>query len=547
MSSNTINNKQLQAAGLSIKSNILVQFLSRGLTFVLGAVTLKYIRSSALLGVINVRLALLYTTLQFLSREPFRRACIGEVAKSETKRWPKIANTIWLGLLWSCALSVPLILTWQHLNTPTTEDLEGTNIEDYHMAVLITIVSVIVEMLAEPCFIYAQARAISDHNPKVEMTTVTTKCILTAAVTVLESAQYRSGRSSHILSKVAICQLTASVVLVFYSYIRLCSKFDIPMSKFLPRLQNSKKSDDESFLDRNLDSTSLKLSASFVSQTLLKQLLTGGERYIMTFFNVISLSEQGIYDVVNNLGSLAARLVFKPIEDSGYTLFSQTVSRKETLDIRKFYRVQENLMLLIKSMLLVGLMVLTFGYNFVPLVVIYGGEKLNNSLAFRLMRWQLLYTPFLAVNGITECFTFAVMNTQEIRSYNMSMIAYTLILLMTIYLSQSALGSASFILANCLTMLSRIVFSYKLIGRYFNKHGYEFKLLDALPSLTTIISLSGVFIFLRISQDYLLDMLQPISVTFGLILGGWCLVFMIHVIMCHEEALLDFASRLFKR
>jgi len=546
MSAKAANNRQLQATGVAIASNIVVQILSRGFTFVLGAITLKYLRSSTLLGIINVRLALLYSTLQFLSREPFRRACIGELAKSDNKRSSRIVNTIWLGLLLSCALSVPLTYVWQ-LNSPSAEDLAGTETHDYHIAVLLTTAAVLIEMFAEPCFIYAQAKAISDHNPKVEVTSVTVKCVLTAIVTFLESAQYQSGQSSFILGKMASCQLVASIVSVIYSYTRLCSKACLSPLNFMPRIQSRKDSDDETkLLYRNLDRESLKLSASFVSQTFLKQLLTEGERYIMTFFNVISLSEQGIYDVVNNLGSLAARLVFKPIEDSGYTLFSQSVSRAETLDIRKFYRVQENLMLLLKSMLLLGLIVLTFGYNFVPLIVIYGGDKLNNPLAFKLMRLQLFYTPLLAVNGIAECFTFASMSSKEIRLHNYCMVMFSFLYLATIYTTQSTLGSVSFILANSLIMLARIIFSYKRISAYFAKHDYELRILDALPSLTTTISLSGVFVFLRVSQHYLLDMLQPISVTFGVILGGWCLVFITHVIMCHEEALVNFSSRLFK-
>lgn len=539
-------NKQLEAAGSSIAFNIFVQVLSRGFTFVLKAITLKYLRSSALLGIINVRLALLYTTLQFLSREPFRRACIGEIAKSDSKRFRRIVNTVWLGSLVSILLAIPLAHIWQ-LNSPSAFDLVGTRLEDYHTAVIIICLAVIVEMMAEPCFIYAQAKAISDHNPKVEVTSVTINCVLTALVTVLESGRYKSGQSTNILSKIAFCQLIASAVSVVYSYSRLRRSTRMSPIKFMPALVHRKKDDEEiNFAFRNLDRISLKLSSSFFWQTFLKQLLTEGERYIMTFFEVISLSEQGIYDVVNNLGSLAARLVFKPIEDSGYTLFSQTVSRTETLDIRKFYRVQENLMYLIKSMLLLGLIVLVFGYNFVPLIVLYGGEKLNNPIAFNLMRWQLVYTPLLAVNGVTECFTFAIMNSSEIRMYNYSMVLFSFIFLVSIYLTQSGLGSASFILANCIIMTLRILFSHRQISKYFDEHGYQFKIVEAIPSLETMISLGGVVLFLSVSQHYLLDMLQPITVVFGLILGGWCLIFIILVIVRHEEALLDFASRLFK-
>ena len=40
---------------------------------------------------------------------------------------------------------------------------------------------------------------------------------------------------------------------------------------------------------------------------VMKQLLTEGERYLMTFLNLLTLSQQGTYDVVSNLGSLACR------------------------------------------------------------------------------------------------------------------------------------------------------------------------------------------------------------------------------------------------
>ena len=47
----------------------------------------------------------------------------------------------------------------------------------------------------------------------------------------------------------------------------------------------------------------------------------------MTIFGVLTFADQGVYDVINNLGSLAARFIFLPIEDSAYLLFSQTLER----------------------------------------------------------------------------------------------------------------------------------------------------------------------------------------------------------------------------
>jgi oligosaccharide translocation protein RFT1 len=70
-----------------------------------------------------------------------------------------------------------------------------------------------------------------------------------------------------------------------------------------------------------------RLTWSFFKQGIMKQVLTEGERYIMTLFSVLTFSEQGVYDIVNNLGSLAARFLFRPIEESAYFYFSQMVAR----------------------------------------------------------------------------------------------------------------------------------------------------------------------------------------------------------------------------
>lgn len=530
---------QLLAGAQSIASNISVQIFARILSFfVLRPVSLKYIQSSALLGIIHVRLALLYTTLQFLSREPFRRACLGEFAKCDKKTWHKIFNTIWLGLVLSIFIALPLTYGWQS-NSPSQEDLEGTTADDYQIAVLITCLSVIVEMLAEPCYIYAQAKAVVKHNPVVEAINLGIRCILACAF-VVESSKYEDGQPSYILTKTAVSQLVASAISVIYSYHKICNSEKLKLITFMPKFAKSLSISDY------FDIKCLRLSYSFVSQTIWKQLLTEGERYVMTFLSVISLSDQGIYDVVNNLGSLAARFIFKPIEEGAFTLFSQIVKRDEILDIRRFYRVSEYLIFMIKSMLLIGLIILTFGYNFVPLIVIYGGRKLNNQLAFHLMRWQLFYTPLLALNGITECFTFAIMSPSEIKRYNAHMTICTAVFLASISITLRYLGSACFIFANCLVMALRIYFSYKLIRDYFRKHGYELKLCETIPSLTTLISMSGVFITLSVSQHYLLDLTQPLSIFFGLIQGAWCLVFMYHVIICHEEELVNFATYVYK-
>ena len=64
-------------------------------------------------------------------------------------------------------------------------------------------------------------------------------------------------------------------------------------------------------------------------QGLLKQFLTEGERYVMTLLPLLTFGEQGVYDVVNNIGSMAARYVFQPVEEAAYLFFVQTLDREK--------------------------------------------------------------------------------------------------------------------------------------------------------------------------------------------------------------------------
>ena len=71
---------------------VLLQIAFRILTFVLNALVLRHI-SAAAVGVMNVRLLLLESTILFLSREAFRRACL---SKAVDHNWHQVVNLIWL-------------------------------------------------------------------------------------------------------------------------------------------------------------------------------------------------------------------------------------------------------------------------------------------------------------------------------------------------------------------------------------------------------------------------------------------------------------------
>ncbi len=126
----------------------------------------------------------------------------------------------------------------------------------------------------------------------------------------------------------------------------------------------------------------------------------------------------GIYDVINNLGSLAARFIFLPIEESFYVFFASILYRGEPATNQRPDSIPimaNTLAMLIKLVLLIALLILTFGYSYSYLALdIYGGRVLLDGGGDTLMRWYCVYVLLLAVNGVTECFVFAAMSQQQV-------------------------------------------------------------------------------------------------------------------------------------
>ena len=126
----------------------------------------------------------------------------------------------------------------------------------------------------------------------------------------------------------------------------------------------------------------------------------------------------GIYDTINNLGSLVARFVFLPIEESFYIYFASTLYRGVPIEKQppKSIPVIANaLSMIIKTVLMIGVTVLVFGYSFSHLALdIYGGSMLVEGGGAYLLRWYCVYVLILALNGVTECFVFAIMSEHEV-------------------------------------------------------------------------------------------------------------------------------------
>ncbi|XP_043934111.1 protein RFT1 homolog [Protopterus annectens] len=517
--------------------NVLIQVVFRVQTFVLNAFTLRYI-SKEVIGVVNVRLTLLYTTVVFLAREAFRRACL---SGSNERNWTQVINLLWITVPLGVVCS--LLLSWIWLQLLEVPD--PRRIPHYEIGVMAFGLSAVVELLAEPFWVVAQAHLFIKLKVIAESVSATVRSILTV-VSVVLFPQWG-------------LYIFAFVQLVYTGVLVLC--YVIYFTKFLKSPESQKKSFPFSRLTdflpkfpKNQPALDWKLSLltwSFFKQSFLKQVLTEGERYVMTFLNVLNFGDQGVYDVVNNLGSLVARFLFLPIEESFYIFFVKVLERGKSAkqqpqeDVNMAAAVLESL---IKLALLMGLTITIFGYAFSQLALdIYGGSVLSSGSGPSLLRCYCVYVLLLAINGVTECFTFAVMSKEEVDRYNFVMLALSLTFLSLSYFLISVLGSVGFILANCLNMGLRISHSIYYIYRYFRDSIHRpLEGLRLSPSLILVYIFSAVVttfseVVFCCDKGWLYRLIH-------IFIGALCFLAVFTTIFFTETKLISFAkTRLFPR
>ncbi|XP_069795623.1 man(5)GlcNAc(2)-PP-dolichol translocation protein RFT1 isoform X2 [Narcine bancroftii] len=439
-----------------------LQVLFRVLTFILNGYTLRYV-SKETIGIVNVRLMLLYSTVVFLAREAFRKACLNVGVE---RRWTQIINLLWLtvplGIFWA------LLLAWVWLNLVAIPD--PAVVPHYEVGVVAFGLSAVVELLSEPMWVLAQVHMLVSLKVIAESLAMAVKCVLTVVCITL--APHWGLYVFSLAQLLYSSTLLVCYLLYFMKFIgsREAQRKSFPLSTLtdlLPKLS----------YQHGIDLRLAKLTWTFCKQSLLKQILTEGERYVMTFLNVLNFGEQGIYDIVNNLGSLVARFLFLPIEESFYIFFSNVLERGKDPGHQRQEEVRLAaivLKMLLKLVLLIGLTISVFGYSYSQLALdIYGGSMLSSGPGPSLLRCYCIYVLLMAVNGVTECFTFAAMSNQEVDRYNFVMLALSLSFLGLSYCLTRWQGAVGFILANCLNMGLRITHSLRYISCYFRPTEYR--------------------------------------------------------------------------
>jgi len=218
------------------------------------------------------------------------------------------------------------------------------------------------------------------------------------------------------------------------------------------------------------------------------------------------LAAQGVYGLVQNLGSLVARMLLQPLEEAAFMEFSLAfagVTRRREMasatraaeianvsatqghdvavadaesaaapdnDAMAYSSGAVHLGVLLHLVLLVGLLLLCFGpgYSYVLLDLLYGARwSAPATGASELLSLYCAYICLLALNGVAEGFVAATITSRQLRAYNAWLLACSVVYLSACAGLMPVAGTTGLLAANALNMLMRIAYSARFIHAFF--------------------------------------------------------------------------------
>lgn len=219
----------------------------------------------------------------------------------------------------------------------------------------------------------------------------------------------------------------------------------------------------------------------------------------------------------SSAGSLIARIVFQPIEETLRVFFSRTLGKSSAAAdegrTAAMHQAANTLRGLLSAQTSLSLILITFGAPYLPIVlpILLPPQYMSTSAPQVLGAW-LFYIPVLAVNGALEaflssvasskdlnkqsrCVLFSILHFRPLDSFTHSwMIAFSMVyILSAIGLYRAGFGDASLVYANIINLSVRIAYCLLFVQRYFASHpsGPSLALRQMLPSLYLIIACSA--------------------------------------------------------
>ena len=478
---------------------ILIQVMSRGLTFVGNQVLLRFL-SPELLG-LSVQLELFSVLMLYFSRESIRVALqrgpkisvsddekSGLAIRSKLEESQAAVNASYITIAMGLPLTLATAFLYRYNAGPTVTSVPGFN-----LALQMYALATIIELFAEPSFVILQQRLLYSARARSETFAAIIKCVSAcAAAFFLQSRGYSPS-----VMPAAVGQLCYALVLLI-DYCR--TSFPIAHADgFSMRVKFIKNAPE--YIWSRYSTSLVSLATTLYGQSIFKQILTQGDAYILSFF--ASLSDQGAFALASNYGGLIARLFFQPIEEDSRNAFGRLLAED-----RGHLSVASNVTIALERLVnichLYGIVAIgscCFLDQALPVSVrLIIGRAWWTSEISQILTKYCYYIPFMGFNGILDAFVTSVATPAQLAKQSLWMAAFTAVYATAAYvfLQVLGMGAQGLVIANIINMTLRVGWSVSFVNQYTNAYkgqllgsfrkyrGGTFAWAEALPSGASI-------------------------------------------------------------
>nr|CAG8444589.1 7615_t:CDS:2 [Entrophospora candida] len=472
---------QILSSSISGASSlVLLQLVSRLSTFILNQIVLRY-TDPATFGIASVQLELLLATILFLSREGFRCALLrvgggddseitdnddneketgksGDlkkiIANSNKGAIQKVTNLSYIPIPIGIITSFMACLFYIYYATEETKEAPY-----YVTSVILYGLSAFGELIIEPLYILAMNKLIFKLRVGCEGVGVIVRCIITLSLTILGAPDDKEkAQNEYGILAFAIAQFAFTLVLIigYIGYFIYSGEIKL----LVPRKIIDQRQKKEYWFDEHF----FNLSKTFTKQSLLKHVLTEGDKMLITWLS--NPNDQGIYAIVVNY------------------------------DI---------LLIIIKFHIFLGLFFIGFATNYTgTLIDLLIGPSWSNLSTPLVLSVYCLYIPIMGINGITEAFVAAVATEETLKILNYWLILFSagFVGAGIFFMKILSAGAVGLIFANMFNLSMRIIWSWNFIRNYFlNKceSNEEKNLIQQKLSIFNILPNSSVILSFIIS------------------------------------------------
>lgn len=483
---------------------ILLQVLSRAVTFVANQLLLRYL-TAQLLGV-SAQLEVYYLSVLFFARESLRvaiqrqggssvapQAGADNAASSQPRREAQaVVNASYISILLG-GLAAP-ILGWLYLSSAgTSASVSSTPL--LSASLYVYGLAAVVELLSEPVFVVMQVRLRFASRARAEAVATLARCGVSLGSAVwaarlkvdLGVLPFALGQLGYGIALLGVYAWYGAGLAREEGFSLLPVKLDTSLA---PLQEKTIRNGCGQYVLSYFYRPTLQLASSMMVQSFVKHILTQGDTFLVSIFS--TPSAQGVYALANNYGGLIARLVFQPVEESSRSYFSRLLARPSKSEDRSHplektavLQANDDLQSLLKVYSVLSLIIVTLGPAAAPrLLSLIAGPHWISSGAGSCLSAYTWYIPLLAVNGVSEAFVASVATELQVHRQSAWMMFFSLAFACAgfVFMRVLDLGAVGLVWANGINMACRIIWCGIFISRYFGDLGVHFEILKAMPS-----------------------------------------------------------------